>query len=152
MDSLFLLFIYLFLFFSCLGLLYILNINLLSDVLLANMFSHSVGSTFMFFLLLCNYSCPHCPQLLSPALPSPIPTSILPTPLSLSLGPLYMFLDLTLPFFSPLSCSSLPSGYCHFVLYFHVSGSILLTCFFCELDSNRWDHRIFVFYHLAYFT
>ena len=47
------------------------------------------------FSLLFNYSCPHfLPPLLSPALPTPtsyIPSSL--TLLSLSVGPLYMFLD-----------------------------------------------------------
>ena len=44
-------------------------------------------------------------------------------------------------------------SYCQFVLYFIVSGSILLACLFCSLGSTyRWDHMLFVFYLLAYFT
>ena len=40
-----------------------------------------------------------------------------------------------------------------FVLYFHVSGSILLACLFCWLGSPyRWDHMVFVFHRLAYIT
>ena len=40
-----------------------------------------------------------------------------------------------------------------FVLYFHISGSILLACLFCCLGSTyRWDHMVFVFHQLAYFT
>ena len=55
--------------------------------------------------------------------------------------------------FSSLSPSLLPSGHCQFVLYFQVSGSILLICLFCWLGSTyRWDHMVFVFYLLAYFT
>ena len=57
------------------------------------------------------------------------------------------------PFFPLLSPSLLPFGHCQFVPYFHISGSILLTCLFCWLGSTyRWDHMVFVFYHLVYFT
>ena len=35
-----------------------------------------------------------------------------------------------LPYFPPLSLYLLPSGYCQFVLYFNVSGYILLACLF----------------------
>ena len=57
------------------------------------------------------------------------------------------------PHFAPLTLSPLPSGFCEFVLYFNVSGCILLTCLFCWLGSTyRWDHMIFVFHCLAYFT
>ena len=57
------------------------------------------------------------------------------------------------PFFSPLFPSPLPSAYCQFVLYFHVSGSILLACLFCWLGSTyRWDYMVFIFHQLAYFT
>ena len=55
-------------------------------------------------------------------------------PLALSIGPLYMFLDLTLPLLSPNI--PLPTGLCQFVLYFHVSVSIVLTCLFCRLGST----------------
>ena len=42
--------------------------------------------------------CPYFPPLLSPTLPTPqLPYSIPHPPLSLSTGPLYMFLDLPLP-------------------------------------------------------
>ena len=57
------------------------------------------------------------------------------------------------PYFPPLSLSPLPSGYCQFVLYFKVSGCILLACLFCWLGSTYgWDQMVFVFHHLAYFT
>ena len=48
------------------------------------------------FFLLFNYSCPILPSVFSPALPTPQPTfnAPHPPPLSLSLGPLDMFLDL----------------------------------------------------------
>ena len=39
-------------------------------------------------------------------------------------------------FFPLLPPSLLPSGHCQFVLYFHVSGSILLICLFCWLGST----------------
>ena len=36
---------------------------------------------------------------------------------------------------------------------FHVSGSVLFASLFCSLDSSyKWDHMVFVFYRLAYFT
>ena len=45
------------------------------------------------------------------------------------------------PFFPLLSTSPLFSGKCQLVLYFQVSGSILLICLFCWLGSTyRWDH------------
>ena len=88
--------------------------------------------------------------LLSPALPTPhLPHSI-PPPLSLSLGPLFMFLDLTLPFFFPLSSSPLPRGHSQFVLYFHISSSVLLGTALpgfrgCNPSwlrlSQSWDHK-----------
>ena len=54
---------------------------------------------------------------------------------------------------SPVTPFPLPSGHCQFVLYFHVSGSNLLAYLFCWLGSTyRWDHMVFVPYHLAYFT
>ena len=36
-----------------------------------------------------------------------------------------------LPPFPPIISSHLPPGYCQFVLYFNVSGYILLACLFC---------------------
>ena len=62
------------------------------------------------------------------------------------------------PWFAP-SPSSLhyspphPSGHPQCVLYFQVSGSVLLACLFCWLGSTyRWDHMVFVPHRLAYFT
>ena len=66
------------------------------------------------------------------ALPCPIQSPLpktTPSPLSLSMVPLYMFC-----FFPPLPPSCLPSGPCQFVLYFHVSGSILFIC--CMAKEN----------------
>ena len=72
------------------------------------------------------YSCLHSP----PHFPHPshphLPPSILPPFSSLSMHPLYMFLDN--PLSPPTSPSHLPSGYCQFVLNFSVSGYILLAC------------------------
>ena len=107
----------------------------------------------MIFLLLFNYSCPHFPPLLSPALPTPhLLLSIPPCPRCLCPWVFYTCsFTWPFPFFSPLS--PIPSGHCQFVLYFNVSVSILLTCLFCWLGPTyRWDHMVFVFYHLAYFT
>ena len=86
--------------------------------------------------------------------PPPLPHSILPLPLCLCLCVLYTC-SFTWPFpFFPLLCPShLPCGHCQFVLYFHAFGLILLTCLFCWLGSTyRWDHMVFVFHCLAYFT
>ena len=85
------------------------------------------------------------------------PTSTTPTShptsypsLALSMGLIYMFLD------DPSSSFPhypLPLGYCQFVLYFNVFHYILLTCLFWWLDSTyRWDHMLFIFHRLAYFT
>ena len=57
------------------------------------------------------------------------------------------------PFFAPLWPSPLPSGYCQCIPYFHVSVYILLSCLFCWLGfTYRWNHMVFVFHCLAYFT
>ena len=57
------------------------------------------------------------------------------------------------PFFPPLPSFSLPSGLCQFVLHFSVFGFILLICLFCWLGSTyRWDHMVFIFHPVAYFT
>ena len=94
------------------------------------------------------FSSHHSPH---PTHPHPHPRSY--SPLTLSMCPLYMFLDDTSPISPPLSLSLLPSGYHQFVLYFSVSGYILLASLFCWLGSTyRWDHMVFVFHHLAYFT
>ena len=64
--------------------------------------------------------------------------SIFPPPLSPTLNPsllwlcpwvLYTCSLMTLPFLSPSIPSPLPPGYCQFVLYFNVSGYILLSFF-----------------------
>ena len=53
------------------------------------------------------------------------------------------------PFFPLSSPSPVPAGHGQFVLYFHVSGCILLACLFCWLGSTyRWDHMVFVFLDL----
>ena len=97
------------------------------------------------FLLLFKYSCLHFPP------HSPLPQPY-PPPLVLSMCPLQLFLK-TLPPFPRIIHSHLPSGYCQFVLNFNVSGYILLACLFCWLCSNyKWDHMVFLFHHLAYFT
>ena len=106
------------------------------------------------------FSCHHF------SLPHPHPPSFLP--LALSMGPLHMFLEEPSPFsrYPPTPplwflsvccyCNKLTVcqlGYCKFVLYFNISGRILLACLFCWLGCTyRWDHMVFTFYHLAYFA
>ena len=83
---------------------------------------------------------PHCSPLphLLPTLPQSVPTL-----LSVPVSPLLMFLDLPLPLLSLFSLSPLPSSHCQFVLYFHVSCSVLLISLFCWLGSSyRWDHTV----------
>ena len=59
----------------------------------------------------------------------------------------------TLPSPPPIVPSHLSSGYCQIILYFNVSDYILLACLSCWLGSTyRWDHMVFVFHHLAFFT
>ena len=65
-----------------------------------------------------------------PLHPPHLPPSILSTHLSLSMGLCTCSL-MTLSVLSPVIPSYLPSGYCQFVLYFNVSGYILLACLFC---------------------
>ena len=67
--------------------------------------------------------------------PPPPPTFNPPPPIDFVRG---FFIHV--PWLDPSSIISLPSGYCHFVLYFHFSGSILLACLFCWLSSTcKWD-------------
>ena len=103
-----------------------------------------LASLFSFIFLLFNYCCPQHPPFLTsnlPTLTSHIQSS--PLPLSLSMGPLYMLLDKPCPPFPLLSPSTLPFRYCQFVLYFHVSGYILLAHLFCWLGSTyRWDRMV----------
>ena len=83
-------------------------------------------------LLLCNYSCPHFPPLLSPALPTT--TSHIQSsshPVSLSMGPLYTFLDNPSP--------SLPRYLSHpsfqLVSLFFISMSLVIFCLLiCSID------------------
>ena len=113
-----------------------------------------LGHIYLFFksfLLLLNYSCPLFSQCLSSALVTPLPTFKLCCPC-----PQVLYtcsLAWSLSFFPPLSPFLLLCGHCQFVLYFHVSSSILLICLFCWLGSTYWwDHMVFVFHLLAYFN
>ena len=54
-----------------------------------------------------------------------------PYPLWLCPWVLYTCSLMTLPLFSPITPSLLPSGYCQFVLYLSVCGYILLAYLFC---------------------
>ena len=67
---------------------------------------------------------PNFTTLFSLLFPPPLPQSI---PTLLSMGPLCVILDLAFPHL--YSIIPLHSGYCQSVLYFPVSGSILLVCF-----------------------
>ena len=108
-----------------------------------------------FFLLLFNYSCPHFLPGLSPALPH-LPQSILP-PLSLSRGPLYMFLDWTLPLLSPvisLCDTYFYLTYAYVVLtvyeyfskcFMYILMSFLLHILFCWLRHTQEEIQLRIF-------
>ena len=110
-------------------------------------------STFFFpvFLFFIFYCClvtvvPIFLPLLTPTLHPPPTFNPSPPSIALSMGPLYMFLDDPSPSF-PVIPSPTHSGYCQFVLYFHVSGSILLACVFWWLVSTyRSDNIVSVFH------
>ena len=108
---------------------------------------------FYIFIIVQVQLSPFYPQDSPPPQPSPFltlhPTYYL---LVLYMCLLYMVLKI-LPPYPPIITSHLPSGYYQFVLNFTVSGYILLACLFCWLRCNyRWDHMVFVFHHMAYFT
>ena len=102
---------------------------------------------FFNFLLLFNYSCPHFLALLSPAPPPPNSYILSPRTVSLFLGPLYMFLDLTLPHLSPLFLSPLSSLVT--VSLFFISMPLVLSCLFvCFLDLMliHWPLQVILTY------
>ena len=105
------------------------------------------------FLLLFYDSCPNFPLLLSPTLGPPTPHSQSPPFYPCPWVIYTCSLMRPFPFFPPLSLTLLPSGPCQSVPRFHASAFLLLVCLFCWLGSTyRWDHMVFVFHHLAYFT
>ena len=108
---------------------------------------------FKIFIVAQLHLSPFSPPLLSPALPatrSHIQSSSL---LSFSMGPLYMFLDLTLPLPSPIIPLLSPFWALSPCSLFPCLWSIFITCLFFWLGSTyRGDRMVFVFYHLAYFT
>ena len=101
-----------------------------------SVFSHFCFPLSLFFLLLFKYSGLHFPPTIPPNPSHPhLPPLILP-PAWFCPCVLYTCFLTTLPPFPPLSFSPFPSGYCQFVLYFNVSGCILLACLFCCLGST----------------
>ena len=112
---------------------------------------HYFSVLFKIFLLLFNYSCPSFPPITLPCSTHPLPSTFSPPHLFVHGSFIHVpWLDHSPSF---LHYPSLPSGHCQFVLYFHVSVSVFLACLFCWLGSTyRWDHMLFVFHWLAYFT
>ena len=81
---------------------------------------------YLFFLLF-KFSCLHFPPTASPHPAHPhLPPLNLP---ALSMCPIHMLT--TLPLLYPVVPFLLPPGDCQFVLYFNVSGYVLLACLFC---------------------
>ena len=108
--------------------------------------------TFIYFYLFFSYSCHTFFPITHPHLIHPDSHSQ-SSPLSGPMSPLLIFLCLLLPLLSPTMPSPPLSGHIQFILYFQVSGSILLICLICWLGSTyKWDHMVFVFPFLAYFT
>ena len=100
---------------------------------IANNFSQFVLPFFIFafVLMLFKYSCLHFPDTTFPCSIHPhLPTSILP-PFGFVHGSVIRVPWWPFPFFPPLSPSYLPPGYYQFVLYFNVSGYILMAYLFC---------------------
>ena len=94
---------------------------------------------------------PTFPTLPSSAQSTPSPQSVL-TLLSMSMGHLFMFFDWFLPLLSTIIPLLPPLWSLSDHSCVHASGSIVLVCF-CSLGSSyRWDHMVFVFHHLVYFT
>ena len=112
-----------------------------------------VSPFFKIYVLLFKYSFLHFPTNASPA--PPTPTSQLQSYPQFGFvhGSFIQVSWWSFPIFLLLSPYPLPPGHCQFVLYFNVSGSVLLACLFCWLGSPyRWDHMVFVFHLQAYFT
>ena len=110
--------------------------------------------------------CPGCSSWIIPSfntVPLHFPPTIPPNPSHPNFPPLilplFVFVHVSFvdapensSFFSPHYPLLCPF-YLLSVLYFHVSGYILLAYVFYWLGSTYgWDHVVFVFHHLAYFT
>ena len=88
----------------------------------------------------------------SPSYPTPLTPTSYPHLTTFWLFPcvLYTYSLMNLPLISPVI--PLPPPLL-FGLYFNVSSCILLAYLFCWLGSTyKWDHMVFVFPLLAYFT
>ena len=108
-----------------------------------------------FYIFYCYYITvfPIFPLLPASTQPTPCSQQSVPMLLSMFMGYLYMFFDYTLLLLSTIIPLPLLSGHCRSVPCFHACDSILLISLFCSLDSSsRWDHMVFVFHQLAYFT
>ena len=106
------------------------------------------GLYFYFIFYCCSVTV--VPIFLPIALPCPVQLPLpktFPTPLSLCMSPLYLFLVFTLLLLSPVISFPPPLWLLSVCSLFHVSGSILLTCLFgCLGFTYRWDHMVFVFF------
>ena len=105
------------------------------------------------FLLLFYYSCVNFSPfaLLCPSHP---PTPLVNSHTVVHVHGSFIHILCVVPFPSFHGCPS-PRSFNHFQTTpcFHACGSILFVSLFCSLDSNyRWDHMLFVFHWLAYFT
>ena len=79
---------------------------------------------------------PRHPPTTPPKRSHPHLLTLIPPPLVLSICPLKLFLKTSLPF-PPIIPSHLPSGYCHTVLDFNVSGYILFALLYLRRKQKK---------------
>ena len=124
-----------------------------------NSFFYFTVFFFFFFTLFYHWHCYGYPYFHSPCahlcITLNLPPSLCPSP-HCCLSPWAVCicsLANPLTFFHPYSPSPLPADSCQSVPCIHASVSILFTSLFCSLDSTyKWDHMVFLFLQLAYFT
>ena len=112
-----------------------------------------------YFYCLHNYWGPHfpllCPLLLCPHSQPLPPSSLWPSPhCCLCLGVIHTSaLAHAFTFFHPVPTYPFPSDSCQSVPWIDASVSMWLISLFCLLDFTfKWDHTVFAFHCLAYFT
>ena len=109
----------------------------------------------VFYFCLFYYSCPNFPPLpFSVQSPHPAHScSLSPHSCQCPWSSIHVLWLIPSPSFHNSPQPPFSSSGCRYGPCFHVSDSVLLVSLFCSLDSSyKWDHMIFVFHGLAYFT